>query len=74
MQRRTFLGLLGGAAVSAPLAAHAQPATPVIGFLHSADAGSFAGQLAAFHKGLNEGRFEDKRNLAVEYRWAEGRS
>jgi putative ABC transport system substrate-binding protein len=74
MQRRTFLGLLGGAAVSAPLAAHAQQATPVIGFLHSADAGSFAGQLAAFHKGLNEGGFEDKRNLAVEYRWAEGRS
>jgi putative ABC transport system substrate-binding protein len=73
MQRRTFLGLLGGVAVT-PFAAHAQQATPVIGFLHSADAGSFAGQLAAFHKGLNEGGFEDKRNLAIEYRWAEGRS
>jgi putative ABC transport system substrate-binding protein len=73
MQRRTFLGLLGGAVV-APFAAHAQQAKPVIGFLHSADAKSFAPMLAAFHQGLNEGGFADGRNLTIEYRWAEGRA
>jgi hypothetical protein len=53
MQRRTFLGLLGGAAVT-PFAAHAQQAMPVIGFLHSADAKSFAPMVAAFHQGLKD--------------------
>ena len=74
MQRRTFLGLLGGAAVSAPFAAHAQQAMPVIGFLHSADATTFAPMLAAFHQGLNEGGFTEGRNVTIEYRWAEGRA
>jgi putative ABC transport system substrate-binding protein len=73
MQRRTFLGLLGGAAVT-PFAAHAQQAMPVIGFLHSADAKSFAPMLAAFHQGLSEGGYADGRNLTIEYRWAEGRA
>ena len=73
MQRRTFLSLLGGAAVT-PFAAHAQQAMPVIGFLHSADAKSFAQMLAAFHQGLNEGGYADGRNLTIEYRWAEGRA
>ena len=73
MQRRTFLSLLGGAAVT-PFAAHAQQAMPVIGFLHSADAKSFAPMLAAFHQGLNEGGYADGRNLTIEYRWAEGRA
>src|SRR4051812_30183661 len=73
MQRRTFLGLLGGTAVM-PFATHAQHAMPVIGFLHSADAKSFAPMLAAFHQGLSEGGYADGRNLTIEYRWAEGRA
>ena len=73
MQRRIFLSLLGSTAVT-PFAAHAQQAMPVIGFLHSADAKSFAPMLAAFHQGLNEGGYADGRNLTIEYRWAEGRA
>jgi putative ABC transport system substrate-binding protein len=71
MQRRTFLGLLGGAAF-APFAARAQQSKPVVGFLHSAEAKSFAQQLAAFRQGLKEGGFEEGRNVTIEYRWAEG--
>ena len=74
MQRRTFLGLLGGASALAPYAPRAQQAMPVIGFLHSADAKSFAPMLAAFHQGLNEGGFTEGRNVVIEYRWAEGRA
>ena len=72
MKRRAFLSGLGGAAVAMPLAARAQQALPVIGFLHSADAQSFAAQLKAFQQGLKEGGFEERRNLTVDYRWAEG--
>jgi len=72
MRRRDFMGLLGAAAL--PLAARAQQTNPVIGFLHSADAQSFAPQLAAFHQGLKEGGYEDGRNVTIEYRWAAGRN
>jgi putative ABC transport system substrate-binding protein len=72
MQRRTFLSLLGAALT--PFAAHAQQAMPVIGFLHSADAKSFAPMVAAFHQGLNEGGYAEGRNLTIEYCWAEGRA
>lgn len=72
MKRRDFIGLLGAIALASPVAARAQHAKPVIGFLHSADPTSFAPQLAAFHDGLRDGGFEEGRNLAIEYRWAEG--
>src|SRR5262249_48182834 len=74
MHRRHFVTLLGCVAglAAASHASHAQQ-QPVIGFLHSADARSFAGQLAAFHQGLKEGGFEEGRNVALEYRWADGR-
>jgi putative ABC transport system substrate-binding protein len=70
MRRRSFLGLLGSAAV-VPFAARAQ-SKPVIGWLHGADAKSFAGELAAFRKSLQENGYDEGRNLAIEYRWAEG--
>jgi putative tryptophan/tyrosine transport system substrate-binding protein len=75
IRRREAIALLGAAAAYLPLAARAQqPAVKhSIGFLSSGSADAYPLLLTAFRKGLAEAGYVEGRNLAIEYRWAEGK-
>ena len=77
MRRRTFITLLGGAAAGWPLAARAQQGERRRATIGLLGLGTAAGQrqwTAAFVQRLNELGWSEGGNLAIEYRWAEGRS
>jgi putative ABC transport system substrate-binding protein len=72
MQRREFITLIGGAAAMWPVAVRAQQ--PVIGFLGPASHELFVHRVRSFHQGLSEIGYIEGQNVAIEYRWAEGRN
>ena len=72
IERRELLVALGGAAAAWPLAARAQQAMPLIGYLHTASSEAYASMISAFHDGLKETGYVQGRNVAIEFRWAEG--
>ena len=74
MDRRTFIASMAGAVFSAPLAAEAQQAGKVyrVGFLWESPT-VFPDAIEAFRQGLRDLGYVEGRNIAIEYRWAEGK-
>jgi putative tryptophan/tyrosine transport system substrate-binding protein len=72
--RREFIALLGGAAAAWPVGARAQqPAMPAVGFLSGRSLASDADLVAVFRRALGESGFVEGQNVAIEFRWADGR-
>ena len=72
IRRRELLTLLGGALVASPLAARAQQAMPVIGFLGVETPNAFADRVRGFRQGLSEMGYVEGRNVAIVFQWAGG--
>jgi putative tryptophan/tyrosine transport system substrate-binding protein len=74
MRRRELMLLLGAAVTAVGTGRAQQKAMPVIGFLGVASPGPYAPYVIAFREGLSEAGYVEGKNLAIEYRWAEGRN
>jgi putative ABC transport system substrate-binding protein len=73
MRRRDLIKVIAGSAAVWLLTAPAQqPAMPVVGYLYLGSPERTSRQVAAFHLGLTETGYVEGRNVAIEYRWAEG--
>ncbi len=73
MDRRKLLAFFGSLAAVSPLTARAQqPSMPVVGCLHFGSSEAFSTQLELLRKGLEENGYLEGKNVAIEYRWAEG--
>jgi putative tryptophan/tyrosine transport system substrate-binding protein len=73
MKRRELLSVLAGAAVWPVRVRAQQPAMPVIGFLHQGSADQNVERIATFRQGLMQAGFVEHKNVAIEFRWAEGK-
>ena len=74
MKRREFIKIIGGGAIALPLAARAQQAMPVVGFVSARSLASDAHLVAAFRQALAETGHVEGQSVAIEYRWAEGQT
>jgi len=74
MRRREFLGILGGAATACSFASHAEQTKLVIGYLSTLGHRDRPYLAEAFRRGLNETGFVERRNVAIDYRFAENQS
>ena len=73
--RRKFIAALSGSAFTWSLTARAQqPALPVIGFLHLMSLETNRENLVGFRQGLGDTGYIEDKNVAIEYRWAQGRN
>ena len=73
MRRREFIKVLAGLIVASPFVARAQQPAPTIGYLTTRGRGEDPQLVAAFRQGLEETGYVENRNVAIEYRWADGR-
>src|SRR5215472_3455448 len=72
MRRRDFILLLAGAMTAASALRAQQKARPVVGYLNPTSPAIGLAVLAAFREGLSEAGYVEGKDLAIEYRWAEG--
>ena len=72
MRRREFISLIGGAAATWTFAARAQQKIPQIGYMGNSTAALEANLTNAFREGLRDAGYEDGRNIAIKYLWADG--
>jgi putative ABC transport system substrate-binding protein len=72
MRRREFVSLMGGVVTAWPLVGHTQQQTPVIGFLSGRSSADSVEELKGFRRGLAETGHVEGKNVAIEFRWADG--